>query len=246
MGTSYITIPYRSQAAGKLLVGLIGLEVFFAVAHLFIFVWPGVPWDIFRLLLDLDNEVAVTTWFSTVQLFLIGVILLIAAWTNREKNHGLSATLALGGLLFVFLSADEGGAIHERVSLVIADRELDALLFPGGHGGWISVYAVLGAVFLLGAGVFLWRPLRWMWQQFTRECLIMLGGFATIVVGAVGFEIISYFFLRSGSTPDLYQLEVAIEEFLEMAGASVILYATLEITGALCSEESVPAVRTCS
>lgn len=247
MGTSYITIPYRSQGAAKLLVGLIGLEVFFAVAHVFIFVWPGVPWDIFRLLLDLDNEVAVTTWFATVQLFFIGAVLLITAWTNKEESHALSATLALGGLLFVFLSADEGGAIHERVNLIIEERELDALLFPGDHGGWISVYAVLASVFLLGAGVYFWRPLRWIWQRFTRECLIIFGGFATIVLGAVGFEIISYLFLRSGSTPELYQLEVAIEEFLEMAGASIILYAVLEMAAPLCSEEeSARSVRSFS
>ncbi len=246
MGTSYIAIPYKSQGAAKLLVGLIGLDVLFAVAHVFIFVWPGVPWEIFRLLLDLDNEVAVTTWFSTVQLFFIGAVLLITAWTNKEKTHGLSTTLALGGLLFVFLSADEGGAIHERVGLVIANRELDVFMFSGNHGGWISVYAVLGSLFFLGAGVYLWRPLRWMWQRFTRECLLILGGFATIVVGAVGFEIISYVFLRSDSTATLYQLEVAIEEFLEMAGASVILYATIEMAAALCSEESARAVRTSS
>lgn len=246
MGASYLSIPYRSRDAATLLVGLIGLEVLFAAAHLLIFVWPGVPWDTFRLLFDLDNEVAVTTWFSTVQLFFIGAVLLITARTNKEKDRALSATLALGGLLFVFLSADEGGGIHERISLVIADRELDALLFPGNHGGWISVYAVLASIFLLGAGIYLWRPVQWIWRRFTRECLIILGGFGMIFVGAVGFEIISYFFLRSGSTTELYHLEVTIEEFLEMAGASVLLYATLEMAAALCSEESARSVLTSS
>ncbi len=243
METSRITITYKSQDAAKLLVGLLGLDILFSAAHIFIFVGPGVPWTIVRELLDLDNEIALATWFATVQLFAVGAILLLTAWTNNGKNHSLPTILALGGLLFVFLSADEGGSIHERITLFMEERGLDSLLFPGNHGGWISVYAGLGLIFFLLAGLYLRRPLRRMWQQFTRESLIVLGGFGAIALGAVGFEIISYLFLRSGSTTGLYHLEVAIEEFLEMAGASIILYATLEIAAALCSEESAEPSR---
>jgi hypothetical protein len=239
MVTPRISFQYRSQTAAKLLVGLIGLEVFLAVAHIYIFVGPGVPWDIVRFLLDLDSEVALTTWFATVQLFAIGAVLLLAAWANEEETtHSLSPVLALGGLLFVFLSADEGAGIHERLTPIIEDRGLDALLFPGNHGGWISVYAVGGSILLLTAGLYLRRPLQQIWQRFPRETLIVVGGFVAIVLGAVGFEIMSYFVLRVESMADLYQLEVAIEEFLEMAGASGILYASLEIAAVLCSERS--------
>jgi hypothetical protein len=68
--------------------------------------------------------------------------------------------------------------------------------------------------------------------------LIFLGGFATIVAGAVGGEIIWLLFLVEEQGSALYHLEVAAEEFLEMVGASIILYATIEIAAALCSQRT--------
>lgn len=103
-----------------------------------------------------------------------------------------------------------------------------------------------GFILFLFAGFYFRSPLWRIWQQFTRESLIILGGFAAIVAGAVGFEIIYYLFLRSDSMTNLHHLEIAIEEFLEMAGSSIILYASLEIAAALCSEESVQEGRTTS
>lgn len=42
----------------------------------------------------------------------------------------------------------------------------------------------------------------------------------------VGMEIISYYYLRAAESRFLYKAEVALEEFLEMAGASIVLYGT--------------------
>jgi len=52
-------------------------------------------------------------------------------------------------------------------------------------------------------------------------------GMGFVVLGGVGLEAIGYQFLRSGSTPLLYSAEVALEEFLEMSGASVTLYGAI-------------------
>jgi len=96
--------------------------------------------------------VALTTWFATVQLFAIGVVFLLAARANRERAGSQRAGLFLAGLVFAFLSADEGGGIHERITLIMEERGLDTLLFPGNHGGWIAVYVVAGSIFVLAAG----------------------------------------------------------------------------------------------
>jgi len=233
-----ISLTYSTRDAARLLAGLIALDIFFAAAHLFIFVGPGFPWKIVRILFDLDNEVALTTWFATVQLFAIGAVFLLAARTNRARDDSLRAVLFLAGLVFVFLSADEGGGIHERITLIMRDRGLDSLLFPGNHGGWIAVYTVAGSIFVLASGVYLQAPLMQIWRRFSRESLLILGGFGAIVLGGVGLEITTYLFLRSDSMADLYHLEVAIEECLEMAGGSVILYAALEMAAVRCSEEA--------
>jgi hypothetical protein len=46
------------------------------------------------------------------------------------------------------------------------------------------------------------------------------------LLGVIGLELASYVFLREDSGV-WYEVEVAAEEFLEMAGTSVILYAIL-------------------
>jgi hypothetical protein len=47
------------------------------------------------------------------------------------------------------------------------------------------------------------------------------------VTGAAVIESVGYKMLSTGSTLSLYRAEVAAEEFLEMMGASFILYAVL-------------------
>ena len=47
------------------------------------------------------------------------------------------------------------------------------------------------------------------------------------MLGGVGLEIISYQFLREDETSLFYIVEVAFEEFLEMLGASLILYGAI-------------------
>jgi hypothetical protein len=48
-----------------------------------------------------------------------------------------------------------------------------------------------------------------------------------VLLGGVVLEAISNQFLRSDSTPILYTVEVALEEFLEISGASVTLYGAI-------------------
>jgi hypothetical protein len=54
-------------------------------------------------------------------------------------------------------------------------------------------------------------------------------GAAVYVTGAAVLESIGYKMLSAGSTPSLYRAEVALEEFFEMMGASLILYAVLSL-----------------
>ena len=138
---------------------------------------------------------------------------------------------------FLFLSADEGGKIHERIDAIMRGRGLDSLLvFPGRQGGWILVYPVFAFLLFLAASYYLRGVVQRTLQRFTRESVLILGGFIVMGAGAVGLEIVVYMFMRPESMPTLYHLEVASEEFLETAGASIILYATLEIAATLCSE----------
>ncbi len=120
-------------------------------------------------------------------------------------------------------SFDEGAAIHEKITIAARKLELTWLMFKGDHGAWIIIYSVIAIPAVLLAA----RYFRMAWRHFRRESLIALCGAALFVTGAVGLEIISYLFLRSESTENLYKAEVVCEEFFEMSGISIILYAVV-------------------
>lgn len=233
--TSQITVEYRSQDAARLLASLVVLEVLFATAHIFLFVWPGLSLETFQAILRLNGETTLGTWFSTIQLFSIGAVLLLTSWANEREDSFPHNVFILIGFVFVYLSADEGGGIHERIEAYVKSSGLDSLLLTGNAGGWISIYAFTGLIFFVFFAYLIGNSLFRIWQRLTLECLFFIGGFLVIVIGGVGFETLFYIYLDPGTK--MYHLETAIEEFLEMAGASIILYATLEIAATLCSEE---------
>jgi hypothetical protein len=231
-----VNIQYSSRDVVKLLRWLIGLDAAFVVAYFLAHIAPGVPWQTIRALFDLSGEVSLPTWFSTVQLFALGAILLLTSRMSRQTKDMLSPFFAVGGFVFIFLSADEGAGIHERITGVMRTLEVDWLMFQGDHGAWIPIYLVVAIAMLLVTH----RYIRAAWKRFRRESFIALCGGLIFTAGAVGAEIVSYLFLRSGSTPVLYKLEVAIEEFLEMSGISIILYSALVLALSFTSESYTP------
>lgn len=230
-------IDCTPQEARKLLVFLLGLEL--ALVALYVLIQAsglGMPKGTVRALFDLSGDLSIPAWFSSVQLFVVGGVLLVASRNNRREQHLPSWFLVAGSLVFFFLSVDEGAAIHERITGAARSWELNWLLFKGGQGAWIAVYASIAVLVALSSA----RYFGMAWRHFRRETLIGFYGAAMLVIGAVGFEIISYLFLRSGSTPRLYKAEVVCEEFLEMSGVSVILYAALLL--AITISSSSPAM----
>jgi hypothetical protein len=67
-----------------------------------------------------------------------------------------------------------------------------------------------------------------MWKTHRRQTAIMASGFAIFLIGAAGLEVVGYQFLRGEpSLSYFYQLEVALEEFLEMIGISITVYGAI-------------------
>ncbi|MFP4091011.1 MAG: hypothetical protein ACLFT3_11955 [Cyclobacteriaceae bacterium] len=128
-------------------------------------------------------------------------------------------------VLFVFLSADEGAAIHEKISALARRLELSWMLFNGKNGAWIMVYGLIGMIIL--GFIFPYFRIAWKYHP-TASKLAVLSGFI-FLTGAVGFELLSYFYLRDGANPLFYKLEVMFEEFFEMSGISIFIRALLFI-----------------
>lgn len=219
-----LKINYTTQEAKKTLYWLISIELLLIIAYIITHVASS-PLSVgpLRKLFDLNGDLSIPGWFSSIQLFIVSAILFIISRRNQRKQYLPASFFMTVSLIFLFLSMDEGAAIHEKITLIARKLSLDWMMFKGSHGAWIMVYTVIAVpvIFLV------MRYFRTAWIHFRRESLIAIGGATVFIMGAVGFEIISYLFLRSASTTVLYNVEVIFEEFFEMSGISVILYAVL-------------------
>ncbi len=221
VGASAMFMRFRStftaKDAHRLLFGLILFELLLVAIYVGDSLL-GSPISVIHMF-DLDREATIPAWFSSVQLFLIGIIFLLVARQVGRSHHPSQLFLVIVGSGFIFLSADEAAAIHEKITLVLKDVPW-VPRFKGEHGIWIPIYFVICLVLLLMT----YPELKAMWTRFRRETLIMAAGLTVFLLGVVGLEIASYEFLREDMSSMLYRAAVALEELLEMSGASLVLY----------------------
>jgi len=191
---------------GLIIVALAGLHL--------LAVWFAESFDIevLQSWFDLDGEQTLPTWFASVQLLAVGILLARIAKTDAESSIRRMAGIVAVAL--VFFSIDEVATIHESITGIL-ERFSWVPRFSGEHGIWIFVYAGLA----VAASPFV---LPGWWKMLRRTPLHALGlaaGAATFFFGGVGVEIASYF--GHGS--------VVMEETLEMAGVALMLVTSLAI-----------------
>jgi hypothetical protein len=127
---------------------------------------PGALPYFFEFELDLGREAVFAAWFSSIQLFVVGILSLAHLCTPDPSRESTTPRGRLGWALiaaiFVLLSMDEGSQIHEGIGMSLSNRIGDT----GLGGRFKDVYAWLPA-FLLPAlavatylGIFCYRQLR--------------------------------------------------------------------------------------
>jgi hypothetical protein len=231
-----LKINYTNLEARKMFFWLLAMDFVIVLVYLLIHIlFSDMPWGPARQLFNIDAEVSIPTWFSSIQLFVTGSMLFVASINNQWKQYVSSSFLKAGSLFFIFLSVDESAAIHEKITIIAKKLGIHLILFKGDHGAWIAVYLIIAIVGVLMNA----RHFRNLWRYFRHENIIALIGAIMLVTGGIVFEIISYLFLRSESMKLLYKVEVAFEEFFEMSGVSIILYAVLLLSIAISTTPSI-------
>ena len=100
---------------------------------------------------------------------MIGLVALMIARLREGGPPPSRAFFAWSGLLFLFLSADEVAAIHEKITKVT--EGLDSLPhFPGHRGVWVFLYLPLGLILL----AFAYRHVAALWRSYRSESLFLL------------------------------------------------------------------------
>jgi hypothetical protein len=228
-----LQLKFEPTHLKRLLWTLIGVELVIVAIYVVTALSPS-PSQL-GVLFNLDEEGNVPSWFSSMQLFTIGVILLVASSSPLRVRDRLRSFIMLLGAVFVFLSADEAAAIHEKVTSVVA-RLSWAPRFSGGHGIWMFVYVAIA----IAAAAVLIRPIIQTCRTYPRDTLGVIAGVFVLGLGAVGIEAIGYELVGDNAARNVKTLQVGTEEFCEMLGASIILVSALRFA----LRESIPGEST--
>jgi hypothetical protein len=193
-------------------------------------------------LFGLNGEGNVPAWYSGTQLLLVGLVFfLLSSWffQSDERIAPLRRLLTVSGIVFTYLSADEVGQIHERMSALVQSwhwlrmveyKTLIALGRKAGriHGGgaWIPIFIVAGIALLW----WLWPQIKVALRHWRTEFVLIGVGLGMLVFGAVFIEMLGAAIPKGALL--LRDIEVGIEETFEITGVSVILYGVLRVLAA--------------
>jgi len=220
-GHGELRVRFTGQQAKRLLIGLLIVNALLVTAYVGHVALRGVGAKVVYII-DMEAEANLPTWFATILLFTIGVVLLALAGATGRGQRPSALFLLIAGAGFVFLSADEASRIHEG-----ATKALEGVRWlpraKGGHMISVPVYAAIVLVLALLCCRDLWAT----WRHFRRPSAIIMLGVALLLLGAVGTEFVRFEFLPNDPKTALWHVQVVVEESLEMAGASVILYGVL-------------------
>lgn len=228
----HIVFHLTRKSASEIFRAFVALE--FLLVGLYVFTTSFQAHIRLRHIFDLDREGNISSWFSSSQLLLAGIVFLIVSRAPAARAIYSPAFFLLFGLSFVFLSMDEAAGIHEMLSAVLQRVEF-LPRFADGHGIWIALYAVAG----VAVALITFRSMKTFLQNCRSEFLLLVGGLALFIAGGVGLEILSYSIARDGTNFQLHRAQVAFEELLEMFGVSLVLYSAL-LTANRFMQDSLP------
>lgn len=172
--------------------------------------------DTMLALFNLNAEISIPTWFSQFLLLIAAALLLvITISTKSDWKYWLIMSLAL-----FYASIDEGAAIHELATVPM--RELMSITDGPLYYTWVIPFILIIIVATI-AGIGFMRRL----PKRTRRLFILSA--VLYVGGAIGLEIVGgYIFATTNEVGFLYAFVTGMEEFFEMSGAILMIYALLD------------------
>lgn len=215
-----MNMPQRSWSS-KLLWILLSAVAILAILHLTMqylnlevfYQQNGLAYELSNRL-DLDDESSIPTGYSLVLFLLISATAVLAAFLETGKAHKrLWKLFATSGILF---SIDEASGIHEFLLQTLHVLFYKDAAPTGSNNAWLLVVPII-----LVVGVWLiWKMVKLL--PLRTVALFAVAGI-TFLTGAIGIDLLISIneretFLNQG-------IMVAIEETLELLGASTALYA---------------------
>lgn len=168
-------------------------------------------------LLDFNLEANLPTYFSSLVLLTNGILLALIGSRYKALNNKFWHWFGLA-FIFVFLALDEMIQIHEQLR-----APMEALFNTSGilYFAWFIPYVLVSV--LIGIAYF-----KFMMKLPKRVLKLFIIAAVLFFSGAVGMEAISGMYAEKYGEEQLaYYLMYTVEEFLEMTGALVFMYALM-------------------
>jgi hypothetical protein len=232
--------PVKSDQVAQLsprnvLLTLLLLNIGFAVASYagdILMHFLGTPRRVrvFVELMHVDLEANFPTWYTSAVMLISALLLgVIAAYERRGGSRWWKHWVALS-VIFVLLSAEEVGGLHEQsiipMRTALNNTGVAAISATGiFHFAWVVPAAV--AVVIVGL-----IYLRFVLSLPTHTRWLVMAAGAMYVGGALGMEMVDGWHASTyGEDTLLSSLIPITEEFLEMTGLAVFVYALLRYIG---------------
>jgi hypothetical protein len=199
---------------------------------------------------NVSRELSIGNWFSSMQEAAVGLLfLLIYVRVRGERGPGRHAFgWALCGVFFFYIGLDDGVTMHERVSTAVGDYfALTAQNANGGGGGplgWLLAHfpsyewQVLFGPFIAAMGIYI---AVFLWRHMERKATLQVFFGFFLFALAEGQDFIEgletpYVWLTEKFGTEPYTVPHFMkmgEEYLEMLGATVVLWVLLRQYAAL-------------
>lgn len=189
-----------------------------------------------RHIANIAREQSIPTWFSSIQVQLVGATLLLtAAYRWKELARWKSVVWVLSGLFFIYVGIDDFAEVHERLGgalerLLAGDEtpEANETLLWNPSFSWHTFIAPFFGVCVLGMLAFLWLE---FWRLRLVHWLVL--GFGCWAV-AQGIDFVEGLDAIEGVYDDIqayFEIErrylvthtfKVVEEVLEMFGTTLL------------------------
>jgi hypothetical protein len=192
-----------------------------------------------RRIFNITREDGLATWFMVIQTFCAGMVLALIAVVHRSRGAGIGRVTGWGllSVFFVYLSADDGAEIHERLgsTFKVAFREADSAPIAQIQGWYPSYdWQLVVLPFLTCAGVLM---LLFLLREFrSRKPRLVLFGAPAVMALAIGLDFLEgldavhplnlHTWLQESYNLRSYTVShfsKALEEFLEMCSIALLL-----------------------
>lgn len=182
---------------------------------------------------NLDKEANLPSWYAGTQLFIVAIGYLVLGSRlipDRRKTAALRPLWLLLGVGFTLLSADEVGALHERMGRTLWRMHIFNFRYLDQ---WMVLYLLIAVCIALVFG----KQLLRFWREWRFEVLLILLGFAVLASGAFVAEIAQISRRWVGAK---HLLEIGLEEWLEMLGVTILILPAYRILSYVMTSDSDP------